>query len=84
MRGAVCWGTVAQPSAKSLAGTSLKEDWRQFLGSRFGNHNVEGKSQRHQGDIRSFYFALTGEALYPLDDLVPFNREVNFGSLLEI
>lgn len=67
----VCWGTVALPSASSLQGTSLTEDWRNFLGSRFGNHSVNEKSKRQPKDIRKLYFELEGESSYPLDDLIP-------------
>lgn len=75
----VCWGTVAMPSAEALAGTSLAEDWRQFLGSRFGNHTTEGKSQKHK-DIRGLYVALEGKKRYPLNDLVA--AKTTLGSVL--
>lgn len=70
----VCWGTVAHPSAAALKSSSLNEDWTQFLGSRFGNHSVSGKSKSHKGDVRSWYFELAGRPDYPLDDLIPAKK----------
>jgi hypothetical protein len=71
VRGGVCWGSVARPGDESLSGVTLKEDWRNFLGSRFGNHSVDEKSKSRRKDIRQKYYDLIGQAIYPLDDLIP-------------
>jgi E2/UBC family protein D len=71
----VCWGTVQRPSESALRGNSLEEDWRNFLGSKFGNHTVENKSKRQPKDIRKLYFELHGRAdTYPIDDLIPLRQ----------
>jgi hypothetical protein len=75
VQGGVCWGTVALPSPDSLKGSSLSEDWGQFLGSRFGNHTVDGKSKSHKGDVRTLYYALQNEMSYPLGDLVKAGKK---------
>jgi hypothetical protein len=75
--GGVCWGSVAKPGAEALSGISLAEDWRQFLGSRFGNHTVQGKSKTRDKDIRQMYYDLVGKDAYPLHDLIPANRKLD-------
>lgn len=56
-----------------------------FMGSRFANHAVNGKSQdkRYQGDIRKLWMHLekTEATEYPLDDMVETGL---FGYLMEI
>lgn len=80
--GGVCWGTVAQPTAEELGGTSLASDWKQFLGSRFGNHTVEGKSKKYRKDLRKLYMTLEGQDSYPLDDLIKIGKNT-IGDLLK-
>lgn len=72
--GGVCWGTVERPSESALRQNSLVEDWRNFLGSRFGNHSVTNKSKRHPDDLRKLYFEIEGQPEYPLDDLIPYRQ----------
>jgi hypothetical protein len=71
-RADVCWGTVKKVSEASLAGSSLAEDWQQFLGSLFTNHSVAGKSKRHPNDIREQLLNLEARKAraYPRRDLV--------------
>ena len=80
--GGVCWGTVARPSAEELKGTSLATDWKAFLGSRFGNHSVEGRSKKYPKDLRKLYMALEGVEAYPLDDLVE-SKPMTIADLVE-
>jgi len=74
--GSICWGTVQRPTDAALKGASLAEDWMQLLGSRFGDHAVNGKSQSHPRDIREKLIALEASKArrYPTSDLVPLKR----------
>lgn len=65
--GSICWGTVP----RLISENSLQTLWEQFLGSRFGGHAVNGKSQTHPLDIRKKLMALNGQKRYPLSDLQP-------------
>lgn len=73
----VCWGTVATPTKEELAGVSLEPDWRQFLGSRFGNHSLEGKSKKYRKDARKLYMEITGAKRYPLKDLIALSTTLD-------
>lgn len=75
--GGVCWGSVATPGPDELAGTTLTEDWRNFLGSRFGSHSVAGKSKQYRKDIREQYYGLIGKSVYPMDDLIPTSQRLS-------
>ena len=74
--GTICWGSVPLVSEEALRGSSLAEDWRVLLGSRFGDHSVHGKSQTHMRDIRQQFIALEERKarVYPKSDLVPVKR----------
>ncbi|MDX2141377.1 MAG: hypothetical protein SF123_25045 [Chloroflexota bacterium] len=74
--GSICWGTVQRPTDAALKGASLAEDWTQLLGSRFGDHAVNGKSQSNPRDIREKLFALEASKArrYPTSDLVALKR----------
>jgi hypothetical protein len=78
----VCWGTVMQPSMEELRSASLSPDWRQFLGSPFGNHTVNGKSRKFPKDLRKLYMALENKDKYPRNDLVAIKNRT-FGYLLK-
>ncbi|MBL8152877.1 MAG: hypothetical protein JNM70_01735 [Anaerolineae bacterium] len=56
--GSIRWGTVQRPTDAALKIASLAEDWTQLLGSRFGDHAVNGKSQSNPRDIREKLIAL--------------------------
>lgn len=70
--GGICWGTVAKPSNAALASCDMREDWEQFLGSRFGNHSTGGKCQSHPDDIRKLLMELHDNQArrYPVGELV--------------
>jgi PRTRC genetic system protein B len=74
--GSICWGTVQRPTDAALKDASLVEDWTQLLGSPFGDHAVNGKSQSHPRDIREKWIALEANKArrYPTSDLVPLKR----------
>lgn len=74
--GTICWGSVPLVSDEALHGSSLAEDWRVLLGSRFGDHGVHGKSQAYMRDIRQEFIALEERKarVYPKSDLVPVNK----------
>ncbi|HUN08210.1 MAG TPA: hypothetical protein PLQ56_16510 [Aggregatilineales bacterium] len=74
--GSICWGTVQRPTDAALKGASLAEDWMQLLGSRFGDHAVNGKSQTNPRDIREKLIALeaSNARRYPTSDLIPLKR----------
>ena len=74
--GSICWGTVQRPTDVALKSASLAEDWMQLLGSRFGDHAVNGKSITNQRDIREKWIALEASQArcYPTSDLVPLKR----------
>jgi hypothetical protein len=79
----ICWGSVAKPSAETLASNTLEEDWRLLLGSRFSNHSVYGKSKRYKDDIRRHLIALNDRKArkYPLSDLI--TAHTTLGALLK-
>jgi hypothetical protein len=71
--GGICWGSVKRPRFRRKPDpVSLQADWDVLLGSRFGNHNVRGRSKKYPEDIRKLYARLDGKprTQYPLDDLV--------------
>jgi hypothetical protein len=74
--GGICWGTVKNPSEASLKSTSLAEDWKILMGSRFGGHAVHGKSKSHHNDLLKLFVELeTRKArVYPMSDLMPTSR----------
>lgn len=74
--GAICWGSVPLVTDEALRGSSLTEDWRVLLGSRFGDHGVQGKSKAHMRDIRQQFISLEDRKarVYPKSDLVPVNK----------
>ena len=74
--GTICWGSVSLVSEDALRGTSLAEDWRVLLGSRFGDHAVQGKSKAQMRDIRQQWIALEQRKarVYPKSDLIPVKR----------
>lgn len=74
----ICWGSVKKPSAASLKGNDLTEDWRLLLGSKFGNHSCNGKSKSHGKDIREKYTAMEQRKTrtYPTTDLVAAKRSL--------
>lgn len=74
--GSICWGTVQRPTDAALKGASLAEDWMQLLGSRFGDHTVNGKSLTNPRDIREKLIALEASKTrrYPTSDLIPLKR----------
>lgn len=74
--GGICWGTVKRPQGNLLEGADLTADWSQILGSRFGSHNVRGRSQAHPDDIRKQYLDLEKRRsrVYPKKDLVDARR----------
>lgn len=74
----ICWGTVQLPEA-DLNSINLTNDWNQLLGSRFGNHSVNGKSKKHKADIRKMLLYLDKHRKvtdYPVHDLVPANKTI--------
>lgn len=68
----VCWGTVPHLDPTKRHAVDLTEDWKLFLGSRFGDHSVAGKSKAFKDDIRKQLLKLDREQAktYPTDDLV--------------
>lgn len=74
--GTICWGSVPLVSEEALQSASLSEDWRVLLGSRFGDHGVQGKSKDYMRDIRQQFIALEKRKarVYPKLDLIPVNR----------
>lgn len=74
--GGICWGTVRLASQQALQGCTLREDWSVLLGSPFGDHSVNGKSQSHPADIRQLLIALEKRKarVYPKRDLVPLGQ----------
>lgn len=74
--GRVCWGSVQHLQAQQLTGTSLTEDWKILLGTRFGSHNAGRRSRSHADDIRKKYLAMEAAKtrVYPKSDLLPANR----------
>lgn len=68
----VCWGTVKKVSAGALNKNALDEDWKNFLGSRFGNHTVGDKSKKYRDDIRKAYIAMdkANSRRWPVKDLI--------------
>jgi PRTRC genetic system protein B len=81
--GGICWGTVERPQGESLEGADLAADWAQILGSRFGSHNVRGRSRAHPDDVRQQYVDLERRRarVYPKKDLVDAGRTL--GQALE-
>ncbi|MEO1666746.1 MAG: hypothetical protein AAFU54_19060 [Chloroflexota bacterium] len=81
--GGICWGTVSRGT--TFKGMSLAEDWKNLLGSRFGNHAVGGKSKKHRSDIRDMLLELDKNQrrrVYPRSDLIPANT--NLAKILKI
>lgn len=74
--GTICWGSVPLVSDEALRGSSLNDDWRVLLGSRFGDHGVQSKSKAFPRDIRQQFIALEQRKarVYPKSDLIPVNR----------
>lgn len=74
--GRVCWGTVQQLDTAQLQQTSLTDDWKMLLGTRFGTHNAMNRSQRYPANICQQYLALEAAKarFYPVSDLVPARR----------
>ena len=78
-RADVCWGSVKKVSEASMAGSSLAEDWQQFLGSLFTNHSVSGKSKRYPGDVREHLLNLESRKarVYPKRDLIKLDFKLS-------
>jgi hypothetical protein len=78
-----CWGTVRVPDAAALKTNDLSEDWKAFLGSRFGNHTVSGKSATHPNDIRKLFIDLEKKKarVYPRREMIPL--DTNLGVVIE-
>ncbi|MEO8391555.1 MAG: hypothetical protein ABI700_01050 [Chloroflexota bacterium] len=76
--GTICWGSVPLVSEQALRGSSLAEDWRVLLGSRFGDHGVQSKSKAFMRDVRQQFIALEARKarVYPKSDLVPVQRSL--------
>jgi hypothetical protein len=74
-----CWGTV---TVKPTTDNDLTPDWSAFMGSRFGNHSVNGKSVSQPDDIRKLLIDLDkkGCGKYPMRDLV--DLKTTFGEML--
>jgi hypothetical protein len=74
--GGICWGTVGRVSDEALRGASLREDWAQLLGTRFGNHNSGGKSRKYYGDVRRMLVEVHERRarVWPRRDLVEARR----------
>lgn len=77
--GSICWGTVRTVSETALTGASLAEDWQQLLGSPFGDHSVQGKSNAYRQDIRQQLIALEKRKArrYPTSDLLPMQKTLS-------
>lgn len=73
-RNGVCWGTVRRPSKEKSRSNDLTPDWTAFLGSRFGNHDVGGKSRIYRDDIRKALLAYAKRDAWPTEDLVPAHQ----------
>lgn len=72
----ICWGTVKRVSDDKLQDNSLNADFAMLLGSSFGNHATNGKSEAHSGDIRKMLIELEGRnaRVYPRRDLIPAHK----------
>ncbi len=79
----ICWGSVQKVNGAALQSNSLAEDWRALLGSIFTNHNLSGKSLKHNDDVRQMYLALEAKKArtYPMRDLV--KTTLTLGKILE-
>lgn len=66
--GEICWGNLKPPQATPR--TVLKA-WELFIGSTFNNHAANGKSARHDADVRVMLrdLAAGDAAVYPVTDL---------------
>jgi hypothetical protein len=82
--GGTCWGTVQTPPAAALITCDLTLDWGAFLGSKFGNHSVDGKCVSERIDIRKLFMKLHEgkKKSYPRTELVEI-RGKTFGQMLE-
>jgi PRTRC genetic system protein B len=75
--GRVCRGDVAFPrcsrdaSQPMCSGATIRAALELLLSSRFNNHEVEGKSRRHPGDVRMLWQEIAGRRRFPVGDLVP-------------
>ncbi|MEO0562190.1 MAG: hypothetical protein AAF125_08750 [Chloroflexota bacterium] len=71
--GGICWGSV-----QHIAGDSpldLRPDWRQLLGSAWGNHHIAERSHREPEDVRKLWRQLHNSqaSTFPLNDLIAMN-----------
>jgi len=71
--GAVCWGDIDPPEAKS---ETVLVAYRAFIESNFNGHLANGCSRKHAQDVRLMWQDLAAPgpkgppAAYPLDDLL--------------
>jgi hypothetical protein len=71
--GRICWGSVQKLQAQNFSSATLDEDWKVFLGTPFGSHNVSRRSKSHPADVRQKYLEMEQKKsrVYPKADLLP-------------
>lgn len=71
--GSICWGSNKPPKASV---DSIRKAWALFITSPFSGHAANGKSVRHNSDVRHLLCALDRKRRFPLGDLVQVHRTI--------
>jgi PRTRC genetic system protein B len=72
--GQICWGNNTPPLASAASAQSII---RLFFDSPFNGHLVQGKTRRHQTDVREFLVKLEGKNKFPVNQLIAERGTVN-------
>lgn len=65
--GQICWGNNTPPVANAKNAAAA---WRLFFESPFNNHLAQGKTRRHQDDVRKLLVKLDGKRKFPTAELL--------------
>lgn len=72
--GQICWGNNTPPLASSMTAESA---WKLFFESPFNGHLVQGKTRRHNEDVRRLLMKLDGKSKFPTGQLVAERGTLN-------
>jgi PRTRC genetic system protein B len=65
--GQICWGNNTPPVASPKNAAAA---WRLFFESPFNSHLAQGKTRRHQDDVRKLLVRLDGKRKFPTGELL--------------
>lgn len=79
MPGSICFGQNLLPSANPVG---IEKAWQIFFNSAFTDHFVDGKSTKHEKDIRPVLLSLADKHKYPIKTLIPVPGNYNVDKII--